>query len=178
MMRLLPLLALSALVALGGCAATVSQPGGTASTLQAPTAQTKRVALLITGSPTARQSADWQTFRAEWRGAFEAAATSAGLGFAYFEADPPRQPAGTALVRISVNDYRYLSTGARYGFGAMTGNAFIDAQAEFVELPAGRRLGTRQYATSSSAWQGIFSAMTSKQVAALSTQIVQDVQRR
>ena len=32
--------------------------------------------------------------------------------------------------------------------------------------------------TSSSAWQGIFSAMTDKQVAALSNEIVQDIRRR
>ena len=66
----------------------------------------------------------------------------------------------------------------RVGFGIVTGNAFIDADAAFIELPSKRSLGTRKYATTSSAWQGVFPAMTSKQVAALSTEIVQDLKKR
>jgi len=123
-------------------------------------------------------SAHWQTFRAEWRTAFDTAATSAGLGFSCFETEPSSQPAGTTLVRISVNDHRYLTSGARYGFGVMTGNAFIDADVHFIEMPSKRPLGTREYATASTTWQGIFSAMTDKQVAALSTEIVQDLKKR
>jgi hypothetical protein len=41
-----------------------------------------------------------------------------------------------------------------------------------------RSLGTRKYATTSSAWQGVVSAMTNKQVAALSTEIVQDLKKK
>jgi hypothetical protein len=76
---------------------------------------------------------------------------------------------------VKVDDYRYLSTGARYGFGVFAGNAFINADAQFRDLQSGRTLGTRKYNTSSSAWQGIFSAMTSKQVEAICNQIVSDI---
>lgn len=179
MTRLLALLVLPIALALGGCAATVSNTtSADAPALRAPAVPVNKVALVITGKPATQGSADWQTFRAEWRTAFDTAAKSAGLGFAYFETEPASQPAGTTLVRISVNDYRYLTSGARYGFGIMTGNAFVDADAHFIEMPSRRPLGTRKYSTSSTAWQGIFSAMTDKQVAALSTEIVQDLKKR
>lgn len=179
MTRLFTLLVLPAALALGGCAATVSNtPSADAPALRAPAVPVNKVALVITGQPAARGSAEWQTFRAEWRTAFDTAARAAGLGFAYFDTEPASQPAGTTLVRISVNDYRYLTSGARYGFGVMTGNAFIDADVHFIEMPAKRPLGTRKYTTTSTAWQGIFSAMTDKQVAALSTEIVQDLKKK
>lgn len=179
MTRLILLLALPVFLALGGCAATVSSTAtADAPALRAPAVAVNKVALVITGKPAIERSADWQTFRAEWRTAFDTAAKTAGLSFAYFETEPASQPAGTTLVRISVNDYRYLTSGARYGFGVMTGNAFIDANAHFIEMPSRRPLGSRQYTTSSTAWQGIFSAMTDKQVAALSTEIVQDLKKR
>lgn len=184
MTRCLTALALVGALVLSGCAATVSKPPASTDAQSsgpakvAPSVPTTRVAVLIQGAPGIQTSNDWHTFRAEWRTAFEASAASAGLAFAYFESEPPTQPAGTTLVRITVKDYRYLTSGARYGFGILTGNAFIDASAEFVELPSKRRLGAGQYATSSSAWQGIFSAMTDKQVAALSNEIVQDIRRK
>ncbi len=185
MTRCFATIALVGALFLSGCAASVNKPTATTAGAQAsgpamaaPSVPITRVAVLIQAAPSMQASKDWQTFRAEWRTAFEASASAAGLGFAYFEAEPPRQPPGTALVRITVNDYRYLTSGARYGFGILTGNAYIDASAEFVELPSKRRLGSGQYTTSSSAWQGIFSAMTDKQVAALSNEIVQDIRRR
>jgi hypothetical protein len=162
-------------ISLSGCAATVNKASSTQSTLSAPSAATTKVALVISGNATIQASSDWQTFRAEWRTAFNSAATTAGLAFAYFESEPTDQPVGTTLVKVSVNEYRYLTPGARFGFGIMTGNAFIDADAEFIELPTKRLLGTRKYATSSSAWQGVFSAMTDKQVSALSTEMVQEI---
>lgn len=81
-------------------------------------------------------------------------------------------------MRIVVNELRYLTPGARDGFGTMTGNAFVDADSEFVDLPARRSLGKRKHSTSSTAWQGIFPAMTDEQVATISTGIVQELERR
>ncbi|WP_169801560.1 DUF4410 domain-containing protein [Hydrogenophaga palleronii] len=179
MNRHFSLLVLATAFALGGCAASVNRASAPDTPpLRAAAVPTTQVALFITGKPTATHSANWHTFSAEWRTAFQSAASNAGLGFAYFETEPASQPAGTTLVKISVNDYRYLTSGARYGFGVMTGNAFIEADAFFIEMPSKRLLGTRQYTTSSSAWQGIFSAMTDKQVAALSNEIIQDIQRK
>jgi hypothetical protein len=179
MTRIFKLFVVIAAFALGGCAATVnSTVSPDAQALRSPAVPTNKVALLITGKPAIQSSADWHTFCAEWRTAFNTAASASGLSFTYLEAEPATQPAGTTLVKISVNDYRYLTSGARYGFGIMTGNAFIDADAEFIEMPSKRPLGARKYATSSSAWQGVFSAMTDKQVAALSNEIVQDLKKK
>lgn len=163
---------------LSGCAATVNRPASGEARILAPSVPPTKVAVVITGSQTIQGSPDWNTFCAEWRTAFSSAAASAGLSFAYFESVPPEQTPGTTLVKIAVNDYRYLTPGARFGFGVMTGNAFIDANAEFVELPSKRSLGSQKYSTSSTAWQGVFSAMTDKQVLALSTEMVQEVKKK
>ena len=40
-----------------------------------------------------------------------------------------------------VNDYRYLSSGARFGFGVMTGNAYVDADIRLRDLKTGEPLG-------------------------------------
>jgi hypothetical protein len=64
---------------------------------------------------------------------------------------------------------------ARFGFGIMTGNAFIDADAQYIEYPGAKSIATRKFATSSSAWQGVFSAMTDKQVRAISDDIVAEL---
>jgi hypothetical protein len=164
-------------IALSSCAATVTKPAGEARPFASSATPTK-VALLITGSPAIQASADWNTFRAEWRTAFASAATSAGLPFTYLHAEGGTQPPGVILVRVAVIDYRYLTSASRYGFGVMTGNAYINAHAEFFEFPGRQSIGTRTYTSSSSAWEGAFSAMTDKQVLAISKAIIQDIKRK
>lgn len=162
-----------------GCAATVQRPAGEgAASLQVPAAATKRVALLVRPAPALPKSADWELFRAEWRTALSSAAATAGKQFDYYEAQPGATATPGTLVVVTVNDYRYLSPGARYGFGVLTGNAYIDAEARFFELPSQRELGARKYATSSSAWEGIFSAMTDKQVQAIAAEMIKEIDRR
>ena len=112
------------------------------------------------------------------RTAFANAATGAALPFTYYESEAIDAASGTVLVKMTVNDYRYLTPGARFGFGIMTGNAFIDADAEFTLFPTRKTIGTRKYSTSSSAWQGVFSAMTDKQVLAISNEIVQELTKK
>lgn len=171
---------LAAALALGGCAATVTRGGESAAPkpMQPAATATQKVAVVVTGSPAAQAGKDWAEFRGEYRNALAGAAAAASLGFAYFEGQVPAQPAGTTLVKVTVNDYRYVSTGARIGLGIFTGNAYVDSDVEFVELPANRTLGTRKYSTSSSAWQGVFSAMTDAQLKALSAEIVKDAAQR
>ena len=163
---------------LAGCAASVQRPEGDQAALQRPSAPLERLAVAVVADPALPASSDWEAFRGEWRSAFTQAAADAGIGFTWVEAQPGRQPAGTTFARVVIRDYRYLSAGARYGFGAFTGNAHVDARAEFTELPSGRRLGTRDYATTSSAWQGVFSAMTAKQVQAIAARIIDDARGR
>jgi hypothetical protein len=169
---------------LTGCAATVSRPPSTDANKSAetkfssPAVETQRVAVMISGDAKSTSSKDWETFRAEWRTAFDAAARESGFGFKYFEQDVPEQTPGTALVKIQVNDYRYLTAGSRFAWGIMTGNAFVDADVELFELPAKRSLGRKKYTTSSTAWQGVFSAMTDKQVKAISAEIIKDIKQK
>lgn len=172
------LLVLVVIVFVSGCASTVKKQSTGQTALLAASVETRKVGLLITGTQESEASDDWQTFRAEWRTAFSSAASKAGLEFAYFESEPPEQSLGTTLVKITVNDYRYLTSGARYGFGIMIGNAFIDSNAEFIELPSRRSLGSLKYSTSSSAWEGVFSAMTDKQVMAISNAVIQEINRK
>lgn len=179
-MHIITKLAVAIIVmALSGCAATVSKSGAgeNAPKTLAQTTAAKKLIVTIAGGSKAESSPDWQLFRAEWRTAFTNAASTAGVAFAFVEGDVPEQSAGTVHVKLSVKDYRYLSPGARYAFGVMTGNAYIESSAEFIELPAKQSIGTKQYSTSSSAWQGIFSAMTEKQVAAISAEIISDLKR-
>ncbi|MFT3802008.1 MAG: hypothetical protein QM766_12400 [Burkholderiaceae bacterium] len=163
---------------LAGCAASVQRPESEQAALQRPSAPLKRLAVAVVADPAMPASSDWEAFRGEWRGAFTQAAADAGIGFAWVDAQPGPQPAGTTFARVVIRDYRYISTGARYGLGAFTGNAHVDARTEFTELPSGRRLGARDYSTTSSAWQGIFSAMTAKQVQALAARIIEDARGR
>jgi hypothetical protein len=57
----------------------------------------------------------------------------------------------------------------------MVGNAWINSSADFSDLNSGRLLGTRTYDTSSSAWEGVMSAMTQEQVQAIAKQIISDI---
>lgn len=177
MLAALKALAIVVVIGLSGCAATVTQPTAEARPL-AVSATPTGVALLITGSPMVLASTNWHTFQAEWRTAFASEAEAAGLSFTYLEAEVGEQSAGVVLVLVAVSKYRYLTPGTRAAFGIMTGNAFINADAEFFEFPGRRSLGTRTYSTSSTAWEGIFSAMTDKQVIAISNAMIQEIKRK
>lgn len=168
---------LAACIALAGCAANVERPGAAApNALQVPARAQGNVALVVRpANAEVAKSSDWQALRAAWRQAMADAATAAGKQFQYLENDPQTTPAGSTLVVVQVRDYRYLSTGARYGLGVMTGNAYVNADASFYVGPGRTLVGTRSYSTSSSAWQGIFSAMTDKQLGGISAAMLKDI---
>lgn len=163
------------LTALSGCAATVNRTAADAAPVKVPAESAKRLVLNMSGGSEVVQSKDWEAFKGEWRGALRTEAAAAGIAFDSQEGEAkPLAAAGTLLV-VYVNDYRYVSPGARFGFGIMTGNAFIDARLRYLDLKSGQPLGEQSLNTSSSAWQGIFSAMTDKQVAAIARDIVADL---
>lgn len=170
--------ALLACMLMVGCAATVKRPTAPGESLAIPTSATSTVYLLVTSEGKHEASKDWELFRAEWRTAMAEIAGAAGRRFVHLDARPESFDGHGTLVVVDVNDYRYLSAGARYGFGVMTGNAYIDADAEFYVVPEMHNAGSRKYATSSTAWQGIFSAMTSKQVEAIAEQMLKDIDSR
>lgn len=178
MRKILIAFALLSCVLMVGCAANVKRPGAPAESLAIPTSATSTIYLLVKSEAKHDESEDWELFRAEWRTAMASVAESAGRRFVHLEATPESFDGPGTLVVVDVSDYRYLSAGARYGFGVMTGNAYIDADAEFYVVPEMQNAGSRKYATSSTAWQGIFSAMTSKQVEAIAEQMLKDIDSR
>ena len=172
------LIAATTIALLTGCAATVNKPAAEAPALRIPAEASKHVVMNISGSKVAVESNDWEPLKGEWRSAMQAAAAAVGIKFTE-QSGPPRPMAepGT-LVAVHVNDYRYLSPGARYGFGIMTGNAYIDSKVRFADLKTNSTYGERTYNTSSSAWQAIFSAMTGKQIEAMCKEIITEITAR
>jgi len=172
-------LGLAAAAVVAGCAATVQLPASTAPKLAVSPAAARQMVLVVDGSNASKQSKDWEQFRGEWRTACELTGKEKGIGVAYKDtvaAAASAQPAMLAVVNI--NDYRYITQGARFAVGVMTGNAFVDADVAFIELPANANLGSRKYNITSSAGQGIFSPMTEKQVKAICDAMVNEVMQR
>lgn len=159
-------------VLLSGCAATVRRVGPDGTPLAVPTGTT-RLVLQMSG----RESgpSDWETFKGIWRGALRAESEKNGYRFQALEDDAQPDSEPGVLLAVRIIDYRYLTSGARYGFGIMTGNAFVESQVRFVDMETGSRLGERAYNTTSTAWEGIFSAMTDKQVAVIASEIIRDI---
>ena len=177
MKRFVKAAVLTLTIALTGCAATVQRQDANSAPLASTNAAGKKLSLYVTGSQVSTTSADWEKLRGEWRSAMTGAAAAAGIPFTYYSTDPQPQSDSGTLVVVQVNDYRYLSAMTRFLLGVMAGNAFIDAEVSYYELPDRKLLGSKKYNTSSSASQGIFSAMTSKQLEALSADIVKEVSR-
>ncbi|MCD9029828.1 hypothetical protein LDO26_16680 [Luteimonas sp. BDR2-5] len=166
---------LGAVLLLSACAATVQRPAAAPVDPVAVSGDVRQVAIAVEGSDAARGKDDWADFRALWPEAMRASASAAGLQSSDHAGRPTSLDPPGVLVVVRIDDYRYVSTGARYGLGVMTGNAYIKATAEFVQYPGGQVVATRSYDTTSSAWQGIFAPMTTKQVQAITDQIVAEV---
>ncbi|HEX3374787.1 MAG TPA: hypothetical protein VHS13_11310 [Edaphobacter sp.] len=157
-------------VLLVGCAATVKKTGD-AAPIKVGASATKSIVLSMTGDKDATDSKDWEPFKGLWREAMKEEAAGIGATFTALDGEP--KPTGTdgTLLAVNIADFRLVSAGARYGFGVMTGNAFVNAQVAFRDLNTGEVWGERHYDTSSTAWQGVFSPMTDKQVRAICKEI-------
>lgn len=170
----LPALAIS-LALLGGCAASVKRGSSDAPLLTMPPTASAKLVLYVTGSQASISAGDWSDFKQEWREKFTEQAQAAGLPFEM--QDVPSKPAGQAgtLLTVDVKDYRFMRPGTRYAVGALAGNAYIESTLTFSDLATGAKFGTQTANTSSSAWEGIFSAMTDKQVDAIAKDAVAQV---
>jgi hypothetical protein len=173
---------------LGGCASNRSQPdtqsaddtdatseAAAAATnavpMEVPSMARKRLVLHMTGPDFVTKAKDWPAFQEEWRATFEDHAKEASIAFDVRKGDVhPSGDTGT-LVDVYVNDYRLVGIGSRVFFGAMTGNAYIDAKATYSSLSDGKAFGARQYNTTSTAWAGVFAKMTPQQVDAIATKV-------
>jgi len=169
------ILALSYLVAislLSGCAASVKSGG--AETLTIDEAAKKNLVVNIQGNGKVQQNEDWIRLRQEWNQALKDEATRAGYRLTESHVADPAKTDGVGI-KINVTNFRYLTPGARYAAGVMVGNAWINSSADYSDLKSGRLIGTRTYDTSSSAWEGVMSAMTQEQVEAIAQQIMSDI---
>jgi hypothetical protein len=175
-MRINILMLASLIVMAAGCASTV-QKSDQSSPIPVSAEGSKSIVLNMTGSTDSTTAKDWNDFKGLWREACTQESTTVGAVFAMQEGEPkPTGDVGT-LVVVDVVDYHYISTGARIMFGVMTGNAYINAKVTFRDLKSGDVRGSQAYDTKSSAWQGIFSGMTTKQVQAMCHEIVGQITR-
>ena len=166
---------------LAGCAATVQRPASpevVAEQVIAVPASTRHLIVVLEPGEGIERDDNWRALREEWVTSLSAAAPSKGLRGTVMDAAPARLDAGDLLVNVRVKEYRYRSQAARYGFGVMTGNAYMYLDLTYRAPPDGRVIGTRSVSTKSTAWQGVFSAMTPKQVEAVVTDIVQSAAPR
>jgi hypothetical protein len=122
-----------------------------------------------------RASEDWQSLLDEWNTSMADATAKVGMKFILAKSETEIPNLTGTLVRVTVNDYRYVSQVKRYMLGIMAGNAFMDLNVEYMELPGRKALGAKRLNTTTSAWQGIFSAATPKQVEAVSAEILRDI---
>jgi len=178
-------------LALGACASSTSAPagGGTTTTaatpskeaapatpaVQIPKASSRKLVLAMTGSKQVLQASDWSSFKKEWSETFAEHAKTAGIAFEFADGDTnPKGQDGT-LVSVHVEDYRMVGIGARIFFGAMTGNAYIDARVRMLDLRDGREFGQQAHNTTSSAWGGVAARMTPQQVDAIANDVFNDL---
>jgi hypothetical protein len=187
--RFTTLLAVSAFT-LGGCAATVDRAApanGTAAaapsqqqqpSMKIPAEAGKRLVLNMQLDPKlAATDASWPDFKKEWIDITKERATGKGMTFATQDGEAKATGEQGTLVVVRINDYRHVTIGKRMMFGVMTGNAYIDSKVEFRDLATGKLHGERAYNTSSSAWGGVFSAMTPKQIYALADEIIGEIKQ-
>jgi len=130
---------------------------------------------VVTGSAEMQANSDWSDFIEEWQSSMEKSTGNSKMTFV-FAKDELSLPANAAvLVRLTVNDFKYVSTTKRIMLGIIAGNAYMDIDAQYLDLPSKKVFGSNKFNTSSSAWEGIFSAVTPKQVQTVSDMIVKEV---
>ena len=157
---------------LSGCAASVKSGGTEALAIQ--DSAKRNLVLNLQGTSKVQQNEDWPQLKQEWKEALQYEATQAGYRLSDAQASSPSGQDGVGI-KVNVTNFRYLTPGSRYGAGVMVGNAWINSSADFTDLKTGQLIGTRTYDTSSSAWEGVMSAMTQEQVEAIAKQIISDI---
>lgn len=163
------LVVVAALLLVGGCAAKVTS---SADQTPIPVYADAKTTLVVLFKADAKVQANekWPLLKSKWLEALRTRGQAKGLQVL---TERPKTPA--TLATIEVTNFRYMSSGLRYSVGVMAGNAWISAQVRYQDATSGETLATRNYDTSSSAWEGVFSAMTSDQIKALATTIIDDV---
>ena len=188
--------ALALVLTLAGCASSPgtsagSQPAtpptaGTATTTPTPAPEraasvvvpkqaARKLVLAMHGPKTVVESKDWAEFKREWRETFADHAKAQGVQFSFVDGEAKPTGEDGTLLQVHVNDYRVVGIGARIWFGAMTGNAYIDARARYASLRDGQVFGEQPYSTTSSAWSGVFAKVTPQQVDQIASHVFMDL---
>lgn len=169
--KLITAIVLATSCLLAGCAATVKRPSSEAGAVRLSPAAASKLVLNMSGPPAAVGSSDWSAFKQEWQESFADEAKQANIAFVF--QDGPAKPTGEpgTLLSVYVDDFRFLRPGTRYAVGIMSGNAYIESKLTFIDLATGTVFGVQTANTSSSAWEGIFSAMTDRQVRAIAADV-------
>jgi len=171
-----PILAIT-LVSLVGCAAAVKQSSnGPEPIVTNPQKGAGSIAVTLTASSEVKNNDDWKSFFNEWQSAIPDAATDQNATAVVLDDDTSIPSSAKILIRIKVNEFRYVSTTKRYLFGIITGNADMNIEADFLGLPSMQLLGSKNISTTSHTLEGIFSAVTPKQVETVSKLLIQDAQ--
>lgn len=163
------------LVLFTGCAATVKRDSAATTLSEIPKRDASKLVLNISGPNEITKSADWDGFKQEWKENFLEQAEAAHVAFEMQEGSPRATGEDGVLLYVFVQDYRFIRPGTRYAVGVMGGNAFIESKLTFSDLRTGESFGSQAADTSSSAWEGIFSAMTNKQVEAIASDVFKQI---
>ena len=167
------------IVAVGGCASSGGHKSDTVSSpsvlveapVGIPATSAKHLVLNMTGASIVTSAKDWPKFQKEWSDNFAEYAKTDGVTFEVQDGEGHATGEPGTLLKVYVNDYRFVGIGSRIMFGVMTGNAYINAKATFCNLSDGTEIGERAYNTSSTAWAGIFAKMTPGQVDTIGQQV-------
>jgi hypothetical protein len=163
-----------AALAISGCAANmtkeeVSQP------LQIPADAKSQLVINFKGAGKVTGSADWARLKSAWRAALQSEASTYGLAVSEQAGEVRSGTTQGLLVVIDVSDFRYVTESKRASFGFWTGNAWVNAEVTYLDAQTAQQYGERNYNTSSSAWEGVFSAMTDVQVQAIAKDMVDEI---
>ncbi|CAE6906217.1 conserved exported protein of unknown function [Pseudomonas marincola] len=156
-----------------GCAATVKK--GQEASVALPDDARSNLVVNFQGTDRVLAHPDWGRLKTEWRGAMQSEASTAGYRVTEQAGTPRAEGKPGVLIVIDVSNFRYLTAGTRYAVGIMSGNAWIESKVNYSSLLTGANYGSRTYNTSSTAWEGVFSAMTEEQIQAISKEIVAEV---
>lgn len=161
------------ITALFGCTASVKKTGEDQISTYADAKEA--VVVNLHGNAWVQGNADWPKLRAVWLNALQRESSSAGLKYTEQNGDTRPVPFPSMLVSIDVSNFRYVTSGERYGLGVMVGNAWVNSTVTYLDGQTGELMGSRKFDTSSSAWEGVFSAMSDDQVAAISKAIMTEL---
>lgn len=170
-MKNLALICIVSCAVLSGCAANLKQGGS--GDLRISEAAKSNLVVKFEGNDKVQANSDWAQLQSTWNTSLKAEAAS--NGYQVSEQQGSTTANDGVLMVVNVSNFRYISTGARVGAGIMVGNAWVNSTVDFRNLKSGQTIGVRTYDTTSSAWEGVMSAMTDKQVKAISKQMISDI---